>query len=131
VSRCEDLASADEGDYLQPIAFAELMLGMAGAGNNRQVDLDGDPPCRQVELGQQVGHGGAWRDLLRLAVDEHVHAKGGLLHGNLTTQLILSGRPSETNTPRRGQRRLRTDAQASYNLAVPLNRQQNLSRFAI
>ena len=56
--RIEPSAPADGSDDFQPVARVDGGIGIAAAGNDLAVSLDGDPPAFEGERANHVGDGG-------------------------------------------------------------------------
>jgi len=60
---------------LDAVAVREQAVGVRAAGHQLLVDLDGEALSGRGEIGHQVGHRRAVRNLSRLAIDLDVHSR--------------------------------------------------------
>lgn len=73
------LASSHQGDDFQPVAFGQPMPGMAMAGHQLEVGLDGHVLIGQAELLEQLGNRRSLGYPAKLIVDDDFHGCDPLL----------------------------------------------------
>lgn len=69
------LPAADQGDDFDLIACFERAFRMAGARNQFAILFHGDELGLEIQMGDEPGHGGTFRDVLRLAIDVDLHER--------------------------------------------------------
>jgi hypothetical protein len=68
-----DLSATDERDDFQPVAILKQRISMPRAGDDFQIELDGDVRLRYAQVAKQPGDARAGLNIARLAVNLNRH----------------------------------------------------------